>query len=131
MTRAFVPADQFFERHKRDRFKVRCKHCQEPTSQDNLRENVCGLCAIEYLADGLATLFEDLPEGEYIVTAKNENLEGSQEVNLVSTQEITIVITEGGVSPSDIDWMLVGGVAVALLIIIGGIYYYYRERKRK
>ena len=77
-------------------------------------------------------VFEDLPEGDYVVTAKDKNLEGSKDVNLDRTQSITIVITEGGVDPDgEIDWLLVGGVAGAILLILIGVYVYYKERKVK
>ena len=79
-------------------------------------------------------VFKDLPEGEYIVTAKNENLEGSKDVNLDRSQSITVIITEPSPPPpppGEMDWLLIGGIVGAIVIILAGVYVYYKERKVK
>ena len=66
MTGTFVPADQFFKRHKRDRFKVRCKGCQGDVDRDPshpLLGGFCSTCALKRLQVGLADLL-DPPEEE-------------------------------------------------------------------
>ena len=78
-----------------------------------------------------ACTFEDLPEGDYVVTAKDGNLEGSKEVNLVSSQSVTITITEGGIDDDEVNWLLIGGVIVAVIIVLAGVYVYYREKRGK
>ncbi len=95
---------------------------------------VVGIGALQKNTDTSGTcIFTDVAEGEYIVTAKDGNLEGSKEVNLDRTQSITIIIKEGGNGGDDgeIDWLLIGGIIGAVAIILVGIYVYYIERKGK
>ena len=78
-------------------------------------------------------MFSDLPEGDYVVTAKNGNLEGSKDVDLDHSQSVTVTIKEGGNGPVDgeLDWLLIGGVIGAIAIILVGVYVYYKEKKVK
>jgi hypothetical protein len=89
--------------------------------------------ALQMTTDTVGTcVFSDLPEGEYVVTAKDGNLEGSKQVNLDRSQSISITITKGGNGDvGEIDWLLIGGITVAVIIVLAGVYMYYREKRGK
>lgn len=79
--------------------------------------------------------FKDIAEGDYTVTAKHENLSGSQKITLDRSKAISITITEGGgLEGNGTDWsqyliyFIIGGV-----VLIGAFYgiMYYLKKKRQ
>jgi len=69
--------------------------------------------------DGSFT-FENIPEGDYVVSATKGEYSGTKEVHLDGNKAIDVVIVKGGTSPGDLDYikMAISGLIIAIFGVL-------------